>query len=128
MIDWAPRKGESELLRRKIGTLAGGIIAAAALMGGATPALASAEVSSTTSVATACGISVSKWYSEKQSRYVEVKNTCTTSQTFCVDINNWPDKGPFTISGADLYKSFRYAGTGAPRGRGIYTASGCGPL
>jgi hypothetical protein len=116
------------LLGRKIGILAGGLIAAAALMGGTTPALASAKVTSETDVTAACGISVSKWYTENNSRYVEVKNTCTTSKTFCVEINNWPDKGPFTISGADLYKSFRYAGAGAPRGRGIYLASDCGPV
>jgi hypothetical protein len=121
-------KGEPKLLGRKIGTLAAGVIAAAALMVGTTPS-ASAEVSSGTNTTAACGISVSKWFTKGITRYVEVKNTCTTSKTFCVDMPNWPDTGPYTISGADLYKTFGYAGAGALRGRGIYTTSSdCGPV
>jgi hypothetical protein len=107
--------------------LAGGLIAATLLLGGTAPAQASAEVSSDVNTAAACGLSVVSWYTEKQSRYVEVKNSCTTSKKYCVDINNWPDKGPFSISGSDT-KSQRYAGAGAPKGRGVYVASSCGPL
>lgn len=110
---------------RKIGTLAGGLIAAAALMGGTTPALASAGVLSETNTTAACGVSVSKWYTKGFIRYVEVRNTCTTSKTFCVDMPNWPDQGPYTISGYDLYKSFDYAGVAAPQGRSIYLSSNC---
>ncbi|MFI9557385.1 hypothetical protein [Nonomuraea endophytica] len=112
---------------RRTGALAGGLITAALLMGGTSPALASAEVSYSTDSAAACGLSVVKWYSEGLSKYVKVKNSCSTSKTYCVDINNWPDKGPFTISGSTT-KSQRYVGIAAPTGRGVYTTSkGCGP-
>lgn len=107
-------------MRRNINcTLAGGLVAATLLLGGISPAQASA-VSSGEETAAACGLSVVSWYTEKISRYVKVKNSCTTSKTYCVDINNWPDKGPFSISGSET-KSQRYVGAGAPQGRGIYT-------
>jgi hypothetical protein len=119
-------EGSDHMRGRKSYTLAGGLITAALLMGGTTPALASAEALSGTNATAAC-LSVVEWYTEKQSRYVKVKNSCTSSKTYCVDINNWPDKGPYTISGSTT-KSQRYAGSGAPRGRGVYTSSECGPL
>ncbi|MGW0479019.1 hypothetical protein [Nonomuraea sp. NPDC003214] len=103
------------MLGRKVGTLAAGLMTATVLIGGQGPAVASTSASA----AAAC-LSVVDWYDEKISQYVKVKNTCSGTKSYCVDINNWPDKGAFTIAG-NTTKSQRYAGIAAPTGRGIYS-------
>ena len=105
---------------RKIGTLAAGLFAATLLMGGPSPAMGSTAISADANATAAACLSVVDWYNEKISQYVKVKNTCSSKKTYCVDINNWPDKGAFTISGNST-KSQRYAGIAAPTGRGIYS-------
>ncbi|MFI7453493.1 hypothetical protein ACIBQX_38805 [Nonomuraea sp. NPDC049714] len=108
------------MLVRKIGTLAAGLVTATVLMGGPSPTMASTTISSGADAAAAGCLSVVDWYNEKISQYVKVKNTCSSTKSYCVDINNWPDKGAFTISG-NTTKSQRYAGIAAPTGRGIYS-------
>lgn len=105
--------------KRRIGTLAGGLIVTTVLVGGLAPTQASAAQSSEVSAAAAC-LSVSRWYTERSRHYVKVGNSCSTSKTFCVDIPLWPDSGPYTVGGYSV-KTFMYSYAGSPTGDGIYS-------
>lgn len=69
-------------------------------------------------------LTVKKWYSTPgkygiDNRYVKVKNSCSSSKSFKIDIKHRPDKGPNTVSGKKT-TNFHYANTNTPQGRGIY--------
>ncbi|MFI6483635.1 hypothetical protein ACIBH1_37310 [Nonomuraea sp. NPDC050663] len=105
--------------KRRIGILAGGLIATTVFVGGLAPAQASVAESSEVSASAAC-VTVSRWYTERSRHYVKVRNHCSTSKSFCVDIPLWPDSGPYTVSGGSI-KTFMYSYAGSPTGDRIYS-------
>ncbi|MFF8566305.1 hypothetical protein ACF06N_15225 [Streptomyces albidoflavus] len=66
--------------------------------------------------AAAC-VTVVKWSSEKSSRYVTVKNSCSTKKCFTVTIALRKD--PKFEIGAKKQQKFRYGGTLGNKGTGI---------
>ena len=74
--------------------------------------------------ANAACLTATKWYTTPgkygiNKKYVKVKNNCSSSKRFKIDIKNWPDKGPFTVKGKTTRTVF-YGNTNSPKGRKIY--------
>ncbi|BDH69295.1 hypothetical protein AB0F32_08420 [Streptomyces albidoflavus] len=78
---------------------------------------AAATGESAESQAAAACVTVVKWSSEKSSRYVTVKNSCSTKKCFTVTIALRTDP-QFTV-GAKKQEKFRYGGTLGNKGTGI---------
>ncbi|MFB8414554.1 hypothetical protein ACFC63_03420 [Streptomyces albidoflavus] len=86
------------------------------LTAGQAVALADAGEHAEARAAAAC-VTVVKWSSEKSSRYVTVKNSCSTKKCFSVTIALRKDP-KFAIGGKKQQK-FRYGGTLGNKGTGI---------
>lgn len=71
------------------------------------------------SPAAAACLSAQGWSTSGSERKVTVKNSCSSSKQFKVDLKLYPDRGPYSVPGKST-KTLTYITTNGPKGRGIY--------